>query len=158
MSAALITACVLALASLLGGLVLGYTAETGPDLLQHTTWSTFATLLVLLSHSLTMFYLIGKGRAVRDAAAEGALSGEFAGRIAEVRRPVFSLGTLAMALTMATAILGAGVDTQVLPAGVHSWLAIGSVAANAVAVRAELIALTTSARITAEVDRLLGAS
>jgi hypothetical protein len=157
MSAALITALVLALASLVWALVLGYTASTGADVLQHTTWSTFATLLVLLAHCLTMFYLIGKGKAVREAAAEAGLSGGYGAAIAEVRRPVFTLASLAIALTMATAILGAGVDTRVLPAALHSFLGLAAVAANLAAVRAGIVALTTSLRVTAEVDWLLGA-
>jgi hypothetical protein len=85
MATALITASTLALASLVGAMFLGYTSSSGSDVLQHTTWSTFATLIVMLSHCLTMFYLIGKGRAVKDAALEANLSGEFAEAIARAR-------------------------------------------------------------------------
>jgi hypothetical protein len=157
MAIALLTGSALAFASLLVSLYLGYAAGSGSEVLQHTTWSVFATLIVLLSHSFSMFYLIGKGRAIRDAATEGHLSGSHAAEVAVLRRPVFTIGTLAITLTMATAILGGGVDTGVLPTAIHSFLALASIAANAAALRVEAIALMGSVRIATEVDRLLGA-
>ena len=104
---------------------------------------------------MTMFYLIGKGKAVREAVTEGGLSQELYRVVAKVRRPVFSTATVAMVLTMATAIIGGGVDTGVIPAGIHSVLALSALAGNLVAVRTEVIAMLSSARIVAEVDQQL---
>ena len=95
---------------------------------------------------MTMFYLIGKGKAVREAVAEGGLSPDLYRAVAEVRRPVFSIATVAMALTMAAAIIGGGgVDTGIIPAGVHSVLALSAVAGNLVALRTEVVAMLSSA-------------
>ena len=104
---------------------------------------------------MTMFYLIGKGKAVREAVAEGGLSPDLYRAVAEVRRPVFSIATVAMALTMAAAIIGGGVDTGIIPAGVHSVLALSAVAGNLVALRTEVVAMLSSAQIVAEVDQKL---
>ena len=52
---------------------------------------------------MMMFYLIGKGKAVKDAMAEGQLTGDFFRRIAQARKPVFSIATYAMVATMITA-------------------------------------------------------
>lgn len=158
MAAALLTAIGVSVAALGAALVLGYTAASSADLFQHVNFAIFATLLVLLSHSLTMFYLIGKGRAIREAVDEGGLSAEFVTEVARLRRPVFSLGSLAMALTMATAIIGGGVDTGVIPPAIHSLLGLAAVAANLATLRAEYQALAASTRIAGEVNRLLGAS
>ena len=155
MTAALITAVLLGITGLAYSAILGFTALTAADVLRHTSFGIFFTLITLLAHSMTMFYLIGKGRAVRDAVSEGGLSPELYGAVAQVRRPVFSVATVAIGLTMATAIVGGGVDTQVIPVGVHSVLAVSSVAANMVALRTEVIAMLSSARIVAEVDRQL---
>ena len=157
MSAALITATIISLLGLAATAVLGYTARVDTDVLRHATFGVFVTMTTLLSHSMMMFYLIGKGRAVREAAAEGGLSGDYAAEIARLRRPVFSMGSGAMVLTMVTAILGASVDTHVLPPAVHAFFAYGSLAANLMTFRLELIALAASARIVADVNRLLGA-
>lgn len=155
MSAALVTATVLSIAGLIAGLVLGLTAATSAEILRHTTISIFATLMTLLSHSLVMFYLIGKGRAIREAVVEGNLSRDFVAGVARARKPVFSIATLAIALTMAAAIVGGGVDTRVVPAGVHSILGFLAVAANLAALQVEVRALAASGRIVQDVDRLL---
>ena len=104
---------------------------------------------------MMMFYLIGKGKAIKDAMAEGNLTGDQYRRVAASRKPVFSIGTLAMAVTMATAILGASVDTGVLPPMVHAMLAYGAIACNLAALKVEMAALTESGRIVDEVNRLL---
>ena len=114
-------------------------------------------MMTLFTHSMLMFYLIGKGKAVREAAEEGGLSGEFARRIAQFRRPVFSLAMLAMGLTIVAALLGASVDTGVLPPFVHGLLAYVALAANVAMLRAEMVALRESAHIVTEVNRLLSA-
>ena len=152
MTAALITATFVAIAGLGYSAVLGFTAV---DLFLHTSLGIFATLVTLLAHSMTMFYLIGKGRAVREAVTEGELSPELYAAVARARRPVFSIAVIAMALTMATAILGAGVDTRTVPATVHSVLALAAIAANIAALRTEVIAMVSSTNVVAEVDRLL---
>ena len=155
MSAALLTATLMSLAGLCTAIYLGQTAANAVAVSRHITIGIFSTLVVLLCHSMTMFYLLGKGRAVREAAAEGGLSKEFEARIAALRKPVFSIGPLAMMLTMATAILGAGVDTGVLPPVVHGVLAYSSLAANLAALRVEIGALTASTRVVSEVNQLL---
>jgi hypothetical protein len=116
-----------------------------------------ATLITLLAHSMMMFYLIGKGKAVKDAMAEHSLTGDYYHRIAAARKPVFSIGTFAMAATMVTAILGASVDTGVLPPIVHGMLAYGAIACNLAALKIEVEALLASSRVVDEVNRLLDA-
>ncbi len=153
MSAALITASILSLVGLLFSVALGYTAA-GPDaVLRHATLAIFVTLITLLGHSMTMFYLIGKVRAIKDAVAEGGLETDAVARVSALRGPVFKLASIAMALTMVTAIVGGGVDTQVIPPGFHALLAILAVVANVFALRAIVDALTESNRIVDEVNR-----
>jgi hypothetical protein len=157
---ALLTSVAISIAGLLYTVFLGLGSASHPDLFRHVNFGLFSTLINLLAHSMTMFYLVGKGRAVKDAAAESGLSGRYAAEIARLRRPVFRVGTLAMAMTMITAILGASVDVQVLPVVVHGLLAYGALGLNFWAFGTEVGALTASARVVAEVDRelLAGAS
>jgi hypothetical protein len=112
-------------------------------------------MLTLLTHSMMMFYFIGKGKAVREAVAEGNLSGDFVAQISRARKPVFSIATLAMLLTIAAAIVGGGVDVRSMPASLHQVLAWAAIAANIGAIRAELHALSASSRVVAAIDRLL---
>jgi len=151
---ALLTAVLLGLGGLVATVVIGLQAT---DVSRHISFGIFSTLITLLAHSMMMFYLIGKGKAVKDAMAEHSLTGDYFRRIALARKPVFSIGTLAMALTMVTAILGASVDVQVLPPIVHGTIAYGAVACNLAALKIEIDALSTSSRIVDEVNRQLGA-
>jgi len=112
--------------------------------------------VTLLAHSMMMFYLIGKGKAVKDALKEHSITGDYYRRIGAARKPVFSIGLLAMAVTMVAAIMGASVDTGVLPPMVHAMIAYGAVAANVAALKTEISALITSSRIVDEVNRLVG--
>jgi hypothetical protein len=128
---------------------------TGADVSRHIGLGFFTSLIILLAHSMMMFYFIGKGKAVKDAMAEGQLTGDYYRRIAAARKPVFSIGTIAMVVTMVAAILGGGVDTGVLPPMVHATIAYGAIAANVLALKVELGALGESSRIVDEVNRLL---
>jgi hypothetical protein len=159
MAQALLTAVGMAIIGLIVTAVFGL---SGADVERHISFGIFSTMIALLAHSMMMFYLIGKGKAVKDAIAEAGLSGgsdphygSYYRRIATVRKPVFSMGTLAMGVTMAAAILGASVDTGVLPPLVHGAIAYGAVACNLAAIKTEIDALGESSRIVDEVNRLL---
>jgi hypothetical protein len=153
MAQALLTSVGIGVVGLVTTTVMGLQAT---DVSRHITFGIFSSLLTLLAHSMMMFYFIGKGRAVKDAMAEGGLTGDFHRRIAAIRKPVFSIGTLAMVVTMVAAILGGGVDTGVLPPMVHATIAYGAVACNLAALKIEVDALGSSSRIVDEVNRLLG--
>jgi hypothetical protein len=153
MAQALLTSVGIGVVGLVTTTVLGLQAT---DVSRHIAFGIFSSLITLLAHSMMMFYFIGKGRAVKDAMTEGGLTGDFYRRIAAVRKPVFSIGTLAMVVTMIAAILGGGVDTGVLPPMVHATIAYGAVACNLAALKIEVDALGSSSRIVDEVNRLLG--
>ena len=153
MAAALISAVVLGVVGLIATAVLGL---IGTDVARHISFGFFSAMLLILAHSMMMFYLIGKGKAVKDAMAEHNLTVDYYRRVAAARKPVFSIGTLAMAVTMAAAIIGASVDTGVMAPLVHAMIAYGAIACNVAAVKIEVDALTESARVVDEVNRLIG--
>jgi hypothetical protein len=157
MAAALLTAVISSLAGIGAAMYFGLTATTGAMLSRHITIGIFSTMVNLLAHSMMMFYFLGKGKAVREAAEQGGLSREFERRIVVLRKPVFSIGTLAMVVTIITALVGASVDTGILPAGVHGVIAYSCLAINLGALKVEVGALTESGRIVSEVNQLLNA-
>jgi hypothetical protein len=147
---ALLTGVFLALTGLVTTAVFGL---RGTDLSRHISYGIFSTLVALFAHSMMMFYLIGKGKSVKDAMTEHGVAGDYYRRIAAARKPVFSIGTVAMAITMVTAIVGASVDTGVLPPIVHAWIAYGAIVCNLAAAKIEIAALATSSHIVDEVNR-----
>jgi hypothetical protein len=162
MAQALLTAVGVGLVGIVVTTVIGLTAADGSGVFRHITFGIFSTMVTLLAHSMMMFYLIGKGKAVKDAMTEAGYGTaddrfrSYVGRIAAARRPVFSIAMLSMAITMVTAILGASVDTGVLPAGVHAMVAYAAVVSNLAALKVEIDALSTSGRVVNEVNQLLG--
>jgi hypothetical protein len=155
---ALLTAVGLGFLGLCVTVFFGLTAGTAADAIsRHILLGIFSTLVTLLAHSMMMFFLIGKGKAVKDAMAEGNVTGDYYRRIAAIRKPVFSWGTFAMGATMAAAILGASVDTGFLPPIVHGFFAYGAIACNLAAIKIELDALGESSRVVDELNRALGA-
>ena len=150
MAPALLTGVFLGLTGLVTTAVFGL---RGTDISRHISYGIFSTLITLFAHSMMMFYLIGKGKSVKDAMAEHHVEGDYYRRIAAARKPVFSIGTVAMAITMVTAIAGASVDTGVLPPIVHAWIAYGAVFCNLAAARIEIAAITASSQIVDEVNR-----
>jgi hypothetical protein len=152
MPAALLTGVAIGLVGLMASAVLGL---IGADVPRHISFGIFSTMIALLAHSMMMFYLIGKGKAVKDAMAEHQVTGDYYRRIALARKPVFSIGTLAMAVTMVAAILGASVDTRVLPPVVHAMIAYGAIACNVAALKIEVDALSASSRIVDEVNHAI---
>jgi hypothetical protein len=152
MAQALLSAVCIGLVGLLAATIFGL---RGGDVSRHVLFGIFSTLVILLAHSMMMFYLIGKGKAVKDAMTESSVTGDYYRRITAARKPVFSIGTIAMGATMVTAILGASVDTGVMPAVVHGMIAYGAIACNLAALKIEVDALLVSARVVDEVNRLL---
>ena len=150
---ALLTGVFIGLGGLVAAAVFGLQAT---DVARHISIGIFSTMITLLAHSMMMFYLIGKGKAVKDAMAEHSVAGDYYRRIAAARKPVFSVATLAMAVTMAAAILGASVDTGVLPPIVHGMIAYGAIACNLAALKIEISALSASSGIVDEVNRQIG--
>src|SRR5437588_6624348 len=155
MSAALLTAVGIGLIGLVTTAIFGL---RGTDISRHISFGFFSTMVTMLAHSMMMFYLIGKGKAVKDAMAEHGVTGDYYRRVAAARKPVFSIGTLAMTVTMAAAILGASVDVNVLPPIVHAMVAYGAIACNVAALKIEIGALSASSRVVDELNRVIGSS
>tara|TARA_B100000029_G_scaffold511859_1_gene606993 strand:- start:3959 stop:4450 length:492 start_codon:yes stop_codon:yes gene_type:complete len=158
MTAALITVTLLGIGGLGYSAVIGFMAKIPSDVGQHASIAIFFTLITLLAYSMTMFYLIGKGKAIREAIEEGGLSTDLYKTMATARAPVFGVGSMAMGLTMLTAILGGGVDTEVLPIGVHSIASVAMMGTNIFAFRVQVIALMVATEVVNEVDRQLVSS
>jgi len=150
MAQALVTAVFIGLAGQVVAVVFGL---QGTDIARHISVGIFSTMITLLAHSMMMFYLIGKGKAVKDAMAEHQVAGDYYRRIAAARKPVFSIATFAMAASMVAAILGASVDTRVLPPIVHAMIAYGAIACNVAALKTEISALSISSGVVDEVNR-----
>jgi hypothetical protein len=136
----------------------GYTrgGSTGGDL--HVLLALVAALLVLFSHSWIMFYLIGTGKAIKEAVTEHGLPEEWIERTRDFKNACYPAMMLAMALVMAAFILGGGVERRVLPGWVHHSLVYLALLAQLRALWSETRALRDNRNLIREADRMLRAT
>lgn len=88
----------------------------------HLGLALASSLLLLFSHCWIMFYLIGTGKAIREAVTENDLEPELIERTKEFKNRSYGWLMLAMGVVMVAFILGGGVYTRVIPAWIHHTL------------------------------------
>src|SRR5215510_12847891 len=122
MGRALLIVGAMATLGLLASAVLGYglASPTDPEMPRHVLIALASSLLLLFSHCWIMFYLIGTGKAIKDAVRDHELDPAFAEETKRFKNASYPWLMLAMGLVMATFILGAGVNIGSLPSWVHS--------------------------------------
>ena len=136
---------------------MGFTIDGRAVMQQHVLYGFFATFLVTLSQSMTMFYFIGTGKQVKDLVIEHSITEGFVQRTKAFKTRVFPPALWAMLLTMATMILGGGVHTRVLPSWVHLLLAAAALYYNIKAFVREAKAMIDHNALMQELERRIEA-
>jgi 4-hydroxybenzoate polyprenyltransferase len=158
MGRALLMVGALATLGLLVTGILGYAIpepfET-ENLSSHLLLAVFTSLLLLFSHCWILFYLIGTGKAIKEAVAEHGLEQEIAERTKAFKTRSNPWLMLAMMLAMATFVIGGGVATEAIPSWVHHALFFVTAVAQVWALRIEFEVLSENERLMKSVDRRL---
>jgi hypothetical protein len=103
--------------------VMGYLIGSGGlPLPPHLLLGLVASLLLLFSHCWVMFYLIGTGKAIKDAVKEHHLETHLVDRTKVFKSRSYPWLMLAMALAIATFVLGGGYVAGALPSWLHEVL------------------------------------
>jgi hypothetical protein len=160
MGRALLIVGAMATLGVIAAAVVGYTLHgaTDTNMPLHVLIGLASSLLLLFSHCWIMFYLIGTGKAIKDAVRENALDAAIVEETKRFKNASYPWLMLAMALVMATFILGGGVATGSVPTWVHHVLFYLAVASQAYALRIEWRVLTENERLMGDVDRRLAAA
>jgi 4-hydroxybenzoate polyprenyltransferase len=141
--------------------VLGYLLSspiTPHDMKRHVLIALASSLLLLFSHCWIMFYLIGTGKAIKEAVRDHGLDPAFAEETKRFKNASYPWLMLAMGLVMATFILGGGVATEDVPSWVHHALFYLAVLVQVYTLWIEQRVLADNERLMADVDRLLAAA
>ena len=158
MGRALLTVGAMATLGLVATGVLGYmVADVGSAGL-HVLIALASCLLLLFSHCWIMFYLIGTGKAVKQAVADSGLSADLVEETKELKNRSYPGLMLAMVLAMATFILGGGVDTGVIPAWLHQAMFLATVFVQVRALWTEHLVLLDNSDLLRRVGRLAAVS
>lgn len=134
--------------------VMGYGIDSMESMGRHMLLALVACFLVLFSHCWILFFLIGTGKAVKDAVGRAGLSGDFVERTRRFKMQSNPPMMLAMVLVMATFIVGGGVQTRVVPAWIHHALFYVTLAVQLWTLAVEHRVVAANARLLREVDGL----
>jgi len=99
--------------------VIGYLVAEVRNFGLHLLIALATSVLLLFSHCWIMFYLIGTGKAIKEAVVDGNLSSELVEETKAFKNRSYPWLMLAMGLAMATFILGGGVATRSIPSWLH---------------------------------------
>ncbi len=156
MAIALLTSSLMGIVSLLITMIMGFAIDTRPEVSQHFLFALFTTFVAVLAQCMSIFYFIGTAKQAKDLMAEHPRQSEFILRTRQFKARVFPLATYAILFTMAVFIVGAGVDTQVIPVWIHSTLAILALLTNVYALFREVRCMSQNNILLDEVAVLVG--
>jgi hypothetical protein len=156
MALALLTSSLLGIVSLIITVTMGFAIDSRPDVIQHFLLALFTTFIAVLAQCMSIFYFIGTAKQVKDLMAEHPKKTEFIQRTRQFKSRVFPPATWAILFTMAAFIVGAGVDTRVVPVWIHSSLALLALLANAYALLREFQYMSRNNILLDEVAVLIG--
>jgi hypothetical protein len=157
MQAVIFALAVLSLPLLIASAALGYTAAHGNGVLgTHVNVALIATMVVLLSHTITIFYFARAGAAVERETEERGLDRLYLDEAKRFRKRLFPWALAATFLTMFTAMLGGGVHVGAVPPLVHHVLALLTLVSNGVALARVPGALIRNNRLLDEAATAVG--
>jgi len=159
MGRALLIVGAMATLGLIASAVLGYGLEghvgreTAPEMSRHVLVALASSLLLLFSHCWIMFYLIGTGKAIKEAVAEHSLEPALIEETKRFKNESYPSLMLAMALAMATFILGGGAATGSLPVWIHHGLFWAALVVQARSLWIEKGVLEQNEKLMADIER-----
>jgi len=157
MGRALLIVGLMATLGVIASAVMGYllSSPTDGDMPRHVLVGLASSLLLLFSHCWIMFYLIGTGKAIKEAVKENGLEPELIEETKRFKNESYPSLMLAMGLVMATFILGGGVATGSVPSWIHHALFYAAVFVQVYSLRIEWRVLGENERLMVDVDRRL---
>jgi len=145
----LLITTLLSIAGLIATIVMGFLAAPG-HVAQHIFAALATVVLGLFSQSMTMFFFIGTGKEIKEAAKNDA---EVVQRTKKFKSRVFPAAMYAMLVLMVTFIMGGGVMTGKTPKWLHVTLAAASLVMYGRAYWVQIAAMEENARL---MERYLG--
>lgn len=139
----LLITTLLSIAGLIATGVVGFIASPG-HVAQHIFFALGTVILGLFSQSMTMFFFIGTGKEIKDAAKNDEAVVK---RTKAFKAKVFPTATYAMAVLMVTFIMGGGVASGKTPHWLHLSLFIASLAMYCRAYWVQLQAMVENAAL-----------
>lgn len=117
--------------------VLGLLLSAGIVSFRHFLLAIPVTTIVIFTHAMTMFFLIGCGTRIKEVLKETGITGDYRESVRALHNTLFLPATLAIFATIGAFVFGGGADTKALPPLVHGGVALLALGLNVWTVYAE---------------------
>jgi len=121
----------------------------------HIRFSLFGMVIVLFTHTMTLFYFVGTGSRIKKVVREYALPQGIVDRTRRIKARLFPWLTFTPLVTMAAFIIGGGAHTRAVPGWVHGVLALLALAMNLVTAALAVTCISDNIVLIEEIDGAL---
>jgi len=143
--------------ALLGWMVLqGYRTTSGAaGPASHIRLALFGLVVILFTHTMTLFYFVGTGSRIKKVVQEYALAPELFRRTLALKADLFPWLTFTPLVTMAAFIVGGAAHTRIWPSWIHGGLALVCLGMNLVTGAIALRSIARNVVLIEEIDAAL---
>jgi hypothetical protein len=121
----------------------------------HIRFALFGIVVVLFTHTMTLFYFVGTGTRIKKVVREHRLPSGLYDRTLRFKARLFPWLTFTPLVTMGAFILGGGAHTRVLPAWAHGVPALVALVMNLITAVVALRCLGENIALVDEIDEAL---
>ena len=121
----------------------------------HIRFALFGMVIVLFTHTMTLFYFVGTGSRIKKVVREHALPEALVDRTRRMKARLFPWLTFTPLVTMAAFIIGGGAHTRVIPGWVHGALALLALGMNLVTAVLAVVCISDNVVLIEEIDGAL---
>ncbi len=121
----------------------------------HIRFALFSIVVILFTHTMTLFYFVGTGSRIKKVVHQYGLSVDLFQRTLRFKARLFPWLTFTPLVTMVTFIIGGGAHTRVLPGWVHGILALVALGMNIVTGIVALQCIAENVTLIDEIDEAL---
>jgi hypothetical protein len=122
---------------------------------RHIRFALFGIVVILFTHTMTLFYFVGTGSRIKKVVREYHLSADLFRRTLRFKSRLFPWLTFTPLVTMVAFIIGGGAHTRVLPGWVHGTLALAALGMNIVTGVLALLCIAENVVLIDEIDEAL---
>jgi ABC-type transport system involved in cytochrome c biogenesis permease subunit len=121
----------------------------------HIRFALFGIVIVLFTHTMSLFYFVGTGSRIKKVVKEYALPAELVERTRRIKARLFPWLTFTPLVTMAAFIIGGGAHTRAIPAWVHGALALLALGMNLMTAILAVVCISDNVTLIEDVDEAL---
>ena len=121
----------------------------------HIRFALFGIVVVLFTHTMTLFYFIGTGSRIKKVVREYRLPGTLFERTVRFKSRLFPWLTFSPIVTMIAFIIGGGAHTRVLPGWAHGGLALIALGMNLATMVIAVRCIGENVQLIDEIDEAL---